>query len=209
MDSAPSISTVRQLSPEKADAILRGAMEEFLAQGYAATSMDRIARAAGVSKATVYSHFSDKESLFEALTREMVDHHFAELFGSGEAAPPLPPEPRQALLVLATRMLAVHEREPAFLSFLRLVTGESERFPALAKGFVGQIHQTAFRNVSELFARCGSPSGTDPELMARVFIGALVHLVICQDLLHGKEDQPLDRGAFAAGLVDLLCPPVG
>jgi len=32
-----------QLSPEKAEAILEGGMQEFLAHGYAATSMDRVA----------------------------------------------------------------------------------------------------------------------------------------------------------------------
>ena len=35
-------------------------------QGYAGTSMDAVASAAGVSKLTVYSHFGDKEGLFNA-----------------------------------------------------------------------------------------------------------------------------------------------
>ncbi|MEM7595548.1 MAG: TetR/AcrR family transcriptional regulator, partial [Cyanobacteria bacterium P01_A01_bin.83] len=48
----------------KTEAILTGAMKEFLANGYAATSMDKVAKTAQVSKATVYSHFGDKESLF-------------------------------------------------------------------------------------------------------------------------------------------------
>ena len=75
-----SLKEPRQLSPEKAEAILAGGMQEFLAHGYAGTSMDRIATAAGVSKATVYSHFQDKEGLFTALIEQLVQGKFRSLF---------------------------------------------------------------------------------------------------------------------------------
>lgn len=195
---------VRQPSPQKASAILQGAMSEFLQQGYAATSMDRIARTAGVSKATVYSHFTSKESLFEVLTRDMVHDHFAELFGE-DVVEAIPADPRLALRRLASRMLDQHNGDPRFLSFLRLVIGESGRFPALARGFITQVYQRAFQDVRDLFCRCTTAAGADPDLLAQVFIGALVHQVLCQDLLHGREEIPLDRQAFADGLLDLLC----
>ena len=57
-------STERELSPEKTEAILRGAMQEFLEHGYAGARIDKIVAAAGVSKATVYRHFADKAALF-------------------------------------------------------------------------------------------------------------------------------------------------
>ncbi|QFT56266.1 TetR/AcrR family transcriptional regulator [Microbulbifer sp. THAF38] len=50
----------------KRQAILDAAKELFLTNGFAATSVDAVASAAGVSKLTVYSHFSDKETLFSA-----------------------------------------------------------------------------------------------------------------------------------------------
>lgn len=201
--------SVRQLSGEKAAAILAGAMQEFLAQGYAATSMDRVARAAGVSKATIYSHFADKESLFKALTRHMIERDFALLFG-GDEAEALPADPRQAMHILARRMLAVHETHPEFLAFLRLLIGESDRFPALAQGFMTQIHQKSFLALTELVCACQGPRQGDPTLLALVFLGSLFHVVMGQDMLHGKEVMPLDREAFATGLVELLCPdPAG
>jgi len=49
----------------KRQAILEAAKELFLTNGYASTSMDAVATAAGVSKLTVYSHFNDKENLFK------------------------------------------------------------------------------------------------------------------------------------------------
>ncbi|WP_254216788.1 TetR/AcrR family transcriptional regulator [Synechococcus sp. CCY 9618] len=199
------VPPVRQLSEAKAAAILAGAMQEFLAQGYAATSMDRVARAAGVSKATVYSHYADKESLFQALSRHLIERRFALLFGGDQVAA-LPPDPRQALQALARRMLAVHATQPEFLAFLRLLIGESDRFPALAQGFMTQVHQKSFLAVTELVSGCPGRAQGDPTLLAMVFLGSLIHVVMGQDMLHGREVLPIDREAFAAGLVDLLCP---
>lgn len=51
----------------KHEAILDAAAHEFREAGFAATSMDRIAERAGVSKRTVYNHFDSKEALFEAI----------------------------------------------------------------------------------------------------------------------------------------------
>ncbi|WP_338479882.1 TetR/AcrR family transcriptional regulator [Pseudomonas trivialis] len=50
----------------KRQAILEAAKVLFLSNGYASTSMDAVALEAGVSKLTVYSHFTDKETLFTA-----------------------------------------------------------------------------------------------------------------------------------------------
>ncbi len=60
----------RDLSTDKREAILAGAMQEFLEHGYAGARVDRLVKAAGVSKATVYRHFPDKEALFVALIQK-------------------------------------------------------------------------------------------------------------------------------------------
>lgn len=54
----------RPKSEEKRREILRAAVDLFTEKGYDGTSVDDIARAAGVSKQTVYSHFGSKEALF-------------------------------------------------------------------------------------------------------------------------------------------------
>jgi AcrR family transcriptional regulator len=65
---------VERLVPANADEdsskrrqIVEGARQVFLAQGFDAASMGEIARAAGVSKGTLYVYFKDKEELFEAI----------------------------------------------------------------------------------------------------------------------------------------------
>ncbi len=63
--SAPA-SRGRPKDPAKRHAILEAAKDLFLTHGFTGTSMDAVASEAGVSKLTVYSHFSDKETLFTA-----------------------------------------------------------------------------------------------------------------------------------------------
>jgi len=53
----------RPRSPQAHDRVLRAALGLFGERGIEATSMDAIARAAGVSKATIYNHWADKEAL--------------------------------------------------------------------------------------------------------------------------------------------------
>ena len=53
--------------------IIDGASKVFLAQGFDAASMNDIARAAGVSKGTLYVYFDNKEELFEAIVEQECD----------------------------------------------------------------------------------------------------------------------------------------
>ncbi|MEG0183856.1 MAG: TetR/AcrR family transcriptional regulator [Stenotrophomonas sp.] len=61
----------QRLTDRKREAIVRAAVEEFRSAGYEATSMDRIAAVAGVSKRTVYNHFPSKEELFALILEEL------------------------------------------------------------------------------------------------------------------------------------------
>lgn len=193
----------RQLSPEKTEAILTGGMQEFLTRGYAATSMDRVASAAKVSKATVYSHFQDKESLFIALIERLVKQKFQSVFGEADEQM-LQRPPQEVLRSFAHRALDIGSSEPQFLNFMRLIIGESGRFPQLARAFVSNIEQTAFSKLCHYFTHCPQLSLADPEATARIFVGAMVHFMIVQEMLHGKDIMPMPRDRIIDSLVDLI-----
>lgn len=55
----------RPKSDQKRRQILGAAVEHFLTEGYGATSLDAVAKTAGVSKQTIYSHFEGKSALLE------------------------------------------------------------------------------------------------------------------------------------------------
>ena len=192
----------RQLSPDKAAAILAGGMQEFLAHGFAGTSMDRVAAAAGVSKATVYSHFQDKEGLFIALIEQLVQGKFRSIFDTTDRA--VPPEPKIFLRELADHFLDMGANEPQFLNFMRVIIGESGRFPELARTFVRNIEQTSFRILHEYLETCPQLKLADPEASARIFIGSIVHFLIVQEMLHGKDIVPMERDRLINTLVDSL-----
>jgi AcrR family transcriptional regulator len=191
-----------QKSPEKIKAILDGAMQVFMTQGYAAASMDRIAVAAGVSKPTLYSYFQDKEGLFTALIQQMVlGDSIPKLLGDSRFLQlPL----RESLKQLATILLDKFSGEQPLSSLFRLLIGESGRFPDLAQTFVRNIEQPILKELSHLFANHPDLRVTDPEVIARFFQGSIVHYIIVQEILHGREILPLERDRFVNGLIDLI-----
>src|SRR3974377_208624 len=78
----------KQIAPGDEDSakrrqIIEGARAVFLAQGFDAASMNDIARAAGVSKGTLYVYFDNKEQLFEASVEEECNAQAEGLFDLG------------------------------------------------------------------------------------------------------------------------------
>lgn len=191
-----------QLS-DKAEAILKGAIQEFLVHGYAATTMDRVSATAGVSKATVYNHFQDKESLFSALVERLTQKDYQEAlnpdapeFWEGEAA--------EVLRRLAIAILAKVKHQPEFRDLVRLIIGESGRFPVLAKIFVRNIDKKIYKHLAQYLESRDELQLPDPEAAARVFIGALVHFVILQDMLQAQDIMPMESDRLIDTLVYLL-----
>ena len=113
----------RPVSLEKREAILSAAAKLFASGGYA-VSMDEIAAEAGVSKQTLYGHFSNKETLFRAYA-ETWKAHYLEGLEAGR-------DPRQMLETIALRMLRKLTGDAAVLSHRRLIE-QSVHFPDLAR----------------------------------------------------------------------------
>ncbi|MEA5564925.1 TetR/AcrR family transcriptional regulator [Anabaena sp. UHCC 0399] len=190
----------RSNSTDKVEKILQGAMQQFLANGYAATSMDKVAEAAGVSKATVYSHFQDKEGLFKALIEKLARKRFQSILGTQ----PLLGEPYIVLRRLAKTALDQMVNDPEYQSFERLLMGESARFPELAQVFIGSIAKPAIETISKYLASRAELKIPDPEATARILIGSLVHFVITQEIMHGKDIMPMESDRLIDALTHLI-----
>ena len=194
-------SAERELSPEKTEAILRGAMQEFLENGYAAARIDKIVAAAGVSKATVYRRFADKTALFTALIQRMAAR---TNFFQQQDFPPLQEEPVVFLKGYATRMLDNIPQNSQDLTFFRIIIAESGRFPELAQAFVQNIEKPNLDFLTQYFAAHPKLQLADPEVAARTFIGTLIHFMIVQNLLHGGDILPMERDRLIDSLLDLI-----
>jgi AcrR family transcriptional regulator len=70
-------TTVRVPAPERRELILGAALDAFADDGYHETSLDQVARRAGVSKALIYEHFRSKGDLYgellETYVHELLD----------------------------------------------------------------------------------------------------------------------------------------
>lgn len=186
---------------DKAELILQGALKTFAISGYAAASMDRIAAAAGVSKPTLYSYFQDKEGLFKALICQFIqDKPHAVLDESLLLQAPL----RDSLKFLASTLLDDASAQQPQFTFIRLVIGESERFPDLARTFLEQAHKPVLEKLTCLFTHHPDANAVDPEVSARIFGGSIIHYMITQEVLHGRDIVPMERDRFINGLVDVL-----
>lgn len=190
-------------SKAKAAAILKGAMQEFLAHGYAATSMDKVAKAAGVSKATVYSHYGDKESLFGAVIRDLAEDKFQTVMGL-EKQQSLAGDAYQVLSTMATKMLDNAKQDYAFQNFIRIIVGESGRFPELAKLYVDNLAKPAIETLTKYFKSNPKLKLTDPEATVRIMMGTLIYHVMLQEMLYGSEIVPLESDRLVQTLIGMI-----
>lgn len=120
-------------SVRKREAILDAARTLFLQRGYAGTSMDDVAAHAHVSKQTVYAHFVDKTRLFSALiTADIADSETST--HPLIAAMPRSDDVERDLRDFARAHLA-DVMQPELLRMRRMLIGEAERFPDLARAW--------------------------------------------------------------------------
>ncbi len=164
--------------PSQVEAEIRGrrlleiAAGLFLARGFEATSVDAVAEAAGVSKATLYSHYQDKADLFAAVFRTQIDQLFEDIdqlkVGSGDA--------EQVLLDLGRRALAMSTRPEAALIY-RTIIGQAHRFPALAEMIDREGFQRGSANIAkvlQVLAERGSIELDDPIVAAEQFLNLVI-----------------------------------
>ncbi len=114
----------------KFDQVLRGAREVFMADGFEGASVDDIARAAGVSKATLYSYFPDKRLLFTEVAQTECRLMAQRIISMIDETKPA----REVLTIAATQLTSFLLSEFAQQVF-RICVAERDRFPELGKAF--------------------------------------------------------------------------
>jgi TetR/AcrR family transcriptional repressor of mexJK operon len=133
----------RSKSEEKRKQIIEAATQLFSELGFAQTSMDKIAKKAGVSKQTVYSHFGNKDELFVgAISRKCISYNLRGLVNDKLG------DPQSALTALGLSFIDMI-MTPEVVATHRTCIGESESYP----------------HVSQLFYKAG-PERTISEIAA-------------------------------------------
>lgn len=184
----------------KAEAVLAAAERAFLAGGFGAVSMDAIARAAGVSKATVYAHYTGKEELFGAVVAHLTERRLR-----GFSVTALDPgDIAASLTTIAARFLDL-VLSPEAIALNRIIIGEVTRFPALGEVFWAagpEHHRVELEKFLRRAARAGALAVPDARLAAEQFL-ALARGEIHQRSLLRLEDpgDPIRLGDAARSAV--------
>lgn len=130
-------------APEKRRQILSGAREVFLERGFDAASMGDIARAAGVSKGTLYVYFEDKVDLFAALVSAECEETAERLFVLDANEPDL----EAALKKLGLSFLEAMMR-PEHVATVRMVIATADKFPEIGLRFLDAGPNSGVRRLS-------------------------------------------------------------
>lgn len=192
----------------KRQAILRAAQQLFMSQGLAATSMDEVARRAGVSKLTLYSHFADKEDLFQQAVADKCQEHLpAETFAAAAKLPL-----RAALVAIGRGFVALIFSDAA-LGLQRLLSVEAPRHPK-----IGELFWAAGpKRVCDDFAQflrsriaAGEVAGIVPDEAAGHFFSMLKGLHHMRALLKPDEKpSPKELQVHVDGIVDVFLRAYG
>jgi TetR/AcrR family transcriptional regulator, mexJK operon transcriptional repressor len=148
--------------------VLRAATSSFLTHGYR-SSVDHIARRAGVAKQTVYHHFPSKDELFKAVARDLAKRVLVELESE-------PDDPRTGLLRFA-RAYRKRVLGAQGIATFRTLVPEVPRFPALARAMYAGSAGVLVQRLAEYLGKAmesGCLRRDDPELAAELLLGMLV-----------------------------------
>lgn len=170
----------RRRAEARPDEVLDAALALFVAQGYAHTTVDQIARRAGLSKGAIYLYFPSKKALLEGLVRRAIGPvvGFAQGLGSGFQGDPRP------LIARFLRNFATALGQPQTLAVPKLVIREAMAAPEIAALYRDEVLARALPALIGLIA-AGVAGGhlrpVDPEMAARCVMGPLVaHLMLAE-----------------------------
>lgn len=174
--------------------IYEAARHEFAERGFAATTVDTVARRAGVSTKTVYRLIPTKALLFEGTIADRMDRFVAsvELRGCNQKDPELA---LTAALIACGELVFADE----VVSLYRMMLTESDRFPELGETFYKTAMQRTVHALADwLRARVerGLIVLDDVETAAGMLLGMLV-FEPQRAALYGHQPLP-DRAAIAA-----------
>ena len=176
----------------KVGQILTAARELFLNAGYGNTSMDAVAKHAGVSKSTLYAHFENKERLFGAVVgtvRQRLHDALTSVSTTDER------DIHKMLCQIGTQFMH-YVTEPTSLTIFRVVIGELNTFPELGREMYQSGNIVIVGLIADFFQQwteAGLLAIEDTRLAARQFLtlvkGDLQFRCLCDIKLEASETE--------------------
>ena len=184
--------------------ILNAALDLFSVQGFEATSISQIANAVGIRKASLYSHFENKQAILVAIVKEVLERYAEHsIFALANWDDPDFTKDKQdmtpdAAVQMIQRQLRYILHDPAISRARKMLTIEQFQNADLAKLQTRQNYEDVLRYFTGLVGfliRQGVLTEDDPEIMAaQLCLPITVWLGLC--------DREPEREQEVMGLVE-------
>jgi len=178
-------------------------LDVFGRAGYAGTRLADVARAAGVSKATLYLYFASKEALFRAMIRTQAQSVAAPDDLVAGFFPDTPEKKLRRFLRSTWRAL----QQPELRAILRLIHAEQARFPELGQFYREEIILPIRAGLLRVLDAGCSAGVFRPTLSAAALHGVpalLLHQTLLWEGLAESDPARLSEAELVEGTLDLL-----
>ncbi|WP_158284653.1 TetR/AcrR family transcriptional regulator [Oricola cellulosilytica] len=187
-----------QTSPDKRGTILSAAFDVFINYGFRKTSMDDIARAAGMSRPALYQIFRNKSEIFRGLSRSLLESTATEAISAFHGAKPFSERLYDALDV---SILSMHRKIDATPHGMELIGVNEEIASDIEEEWCQSLIGVIAKGIEEA-ARTGEvslePLGVDAHAVASIVMQAMEGMK--SNYLRGKpiEDDVRNLVAFVS-----------
>lgn len=195
----------RRRPTHRPDEIVSAALHVFAQRGLHQTTLDDIAKAAGVSKGTIYLYFKSKEDLFVAAAQQVVPA--PEELSIKTLPIPFTSADLGKMLRAIARVLYRRFRSPAYLAVFGLIAAETLRHPEWGQVYFERIVLALNRRVADLLQQATSARAArkvDTLLAARAFLGMFLTMAVTQEHLGGKQRTPFSEKHIIDSLIDIF-----
>ena len=185
--------------------IAAAALRVFAKRGLHQTTLDDVAKEAGVSKGTIYLYFKSKEELFIAAAQRVVPT--PEELPLGKTPPTITEKELSEFLRKAARTIYRRFCTPAYRAFFSLMAAETLRHPEWGRLYFEKIVLAQNRRFAELFQQAeaqGAIRLIDFLLAARAFLGMFLTMALTQEHLGGKHLTPFSEQHIVDSLIDIF-----
>lgn len=176
--AAPPRTSPRRARNGTEEAILAAARQMIDEEGYAAMTIDAIARRAFVSRTAVYFYFPNKRAVIDRL----IQLAFSDMYAAAEPYLEGDGDPRRDIhRALARTVAAVHEHASVLLLAARL-SGQMDRLPAEWEPYIMRLRNAAARRIrrdqQRGLAPNDIPAGTSSRALLAMVEGQIVREVV-------------------------------
>jgi AcrR family transcriptional regulator len=178
-------------SAAQREKILSVASRFFIEQGYSETTLDEIAKAARITKRTIYQHVGDKAELFRIVCKERLPlaEHLTFRLSLGQLG-------LKDIVTSMARQLLQHSLAPEAIALERTLAIESLRFPELVSKVVEDGMAALNRNIALVFAELialGAAPEQDISRAADIFYDVVIGNRSFRMTMGHTESPPDDK----------------